>query len=200
MESKRLVICLTILVTVALACAVPGASTPSAVPEVLTDTPAPATASPSPAATTPAPVALAAAKCMPGVMAQPEVTMPPSAAPSFSRAIEFATTADPSKASYGFYQYYQETKQIYAIWTYANMAAGLTLRRELYRDNALVDTRQELWDFDQCAASGTIIEVAISDPLNGVPNGSYKLRLYINGEPQFTTSDVPRFDMLPAGT
>lgn len=203
MESRKVILCLAALVMAALACAAPGATAPSAVPATLTDTPAPATAFPPPNATLPAPAAPTAAKCLPGAKAQPAVTMPPTAAPGFSHTIDFATTADASMGTHGFYQVYQATKQVYAIWTYSNMAAGLTVRRDLYRDNAPVDTRQGPWDFEQCGASGTIIEVAISDPLNGLPDGRYELRLYINGEPQFTPLEDPSlrgFEMLPAGT
>ena len=140
---------------------------------------------------------------MPGVMALPTTTPPPADTPSFSHTIGFSQTPDPAQTSGEFYQYAQEIRTIYAIWTYSNMASGLQIHWDPNLNGTRWLTSEATWDFAQCGASGTIVELVASDPLKGLPDGNYNLDLYINDQPQFTTPDLPAyrsFGILPPET
>jgi hypothetical protein len=167
-----------------MACTAPGANalasdTPAA-PQVIvvTATTVPATSAPpgAPSATISAPTSA------------PAPTLPPATPPSFSHTINFAETADVSKATRSFHQ---GTTTIYALWAYSNMTDGLIFRRDWYRDGTLWKTKEDVWSLAKYGANGTVTFISIYDMQKGLPNGHYELKLYINNQPQFSTSDDP---------
>ena len=46
------------------------------------------------------------------------------------------------------------TKQVYAVWNYMNMRAGMTVKREWYLNGQLWLTREEEWDFAKYGEHG----------------------------------------------
>ena len=76
------------------------------------------------------------------------------------------------------------TKQVFAIWTYQNMRAGLTIKREWYLDGKIWLTREEPWDFAKYGASGIMQDVSIYDTEVGLDSGAYQLRVYIDNVQQ----------------
>lgn len=74
--------------------------------------------------------------------------------------------------------------RICAIWDYANMRAGLKIRRIWYLDGQEWISRDEVWDYNKYGASGTIQDVCIFDENTGLQIGQYDLVLLINGVPQ----------------
>jgi hypothetical protein len=76
------------------------------------------------------------------------------------------------------------TRQVYAVWDYQNMRAGLNIRRDWYFNNELWITREELWDFSKYGANGTIKDISVFDLDVGLGSGDYRLELYIDMQPQ----------------
>src|SRR5574341_977934 len=99
-----------------------------------------------------------------------------SAAPALAPT---ATALPPAAEPAGIFA--AGTQEIYALITYGNMAEGMVFRREWYRDNSLWLEREEAWDFARYGASGTRTDISIYDFDNGLPEGRYQLRLYIDG-------------------
>jgi hypothetical protein len=101
--------------------------------------------------------------------------------PFFAPTVRFSSgTGQPESRAFS-----APTKQVYAIWEYTNMQPGLVVRREWLLNGQPWLVREEAWDFAKYGASGTASDISIYDFDNGLPAGSYELRLYINGKPQF---------------
>lgn len=108
-------------------------------------------------------------------------TVTPDLTPSFGPNIRFSEGAGkPELRSFA-----PKTRQVFASWEYANMREGLTVRREWYLNGQLWLARDETWDFAKYGANGTIADVSIYDLDVGLPSGTFQLRLFINGQPQF---------------
>jgi photosystem II stability/assembly factor-like uncharacterized protein len=138
----------------------------------------------APAATATAQPSLA----QPTVKVQPLVltAAPPAPTPFFGPNIRFSEgPGKPELRSFA-----PKTRQIYAIWDYANMHEGLVVLREWYLNGELWLSREEPWDFDKYGANGAITDVSIYDYDAGLPSGDYQLRMYIDGQPQFTASQT----------
>lgn len=89
------------------------------------------------------------------------VSLEPDGIPGQSR---FATGAD----------------QLFAIWHYQNMRAGLRVRREWYLDGQLWLAREEPWDFVKYGERGIIRDISIYDFDVGLPAGVYQLVIFID--------------------
>ena len=72
------------------------------------------------------------------------------------------------------------TKEIFVIWNYQNMHAGLMVKREWYLDGQVWLTREEPWDFAKYGTSGIMRDVSIHDFETGLGSGAYQLRIYID--------------------
>ena len=72
------------------------------------------------------------------------------------------------------------TKQVFAVWHYQNMRAGLTIKREWYLNGEPWLFREDLWDFEKYGAVGIMPDISIYDLDAGLPSGLYELRVYIN--------------------
>jgi len=110
-----------------------------------------------------------------------------------------------SASTVGLSSFPAGTKQVFAVWNYQNMRAGLTVKREWFLDGQPWLTREEAWDFVKYGASGTIRDISIFDFDAGLPSGVYQLRLYIdnalqpigvsvNGQPEMRV----KFEILPS--
>jgi len=108
-------------------------------------------------------------------------TATPNPAPSFSSDIRFSQeVGKPDARSFA-----PKILQVFASWDYANMRAGMNVRREWYLNGQLWLSREEAWDFAKYGANGTINDISIYDFETGLPSGNYQLRLFIDGQPQF---------------
>ena len=108
----------------------------------------------------------------------PRTPVPP--APRFT-SLRFSTqpdTEDPRRF------YVAGVTRICAVWDYANMRDGLTVRRVWYLNGQEWILRDEPWDFAKYGAAGTIQDVCIFDENTGLQAGQYDLALLINGVPQ----------------
>jgi photosystem II stability/assembly factor-like uncharacterized protein len=111
----------------------------------------------------------------------PSPTVPPDLVPSFSAKIRFSEeTGKPESTNFA-----PKTRQVFAIWDYANMREGLSIRREWHLNGQLWLAREEAWDYAKYGANGTLTDVSIYDLDLGLPSGIYELRLFIDGKPQF---------------
>jgi carboxypeptidase family protein len=72
------------------------------------------------------------------------------------------------------------TKQIFAVWHYQNMRAGLTIKREWYLNGQPWLFREDPWDFQKYGADGMMPDISIYDFEVGLPEGLYELRVYID--------------------
>jgi hypothetical protein len=79
-----------------------------------------------------------------------------------------------------------DTERIFAVWGYANMRPGLTVRREWHRDGDPWIIHEEEWDFEKYGERGEVTDVFVTVE-DGLESGSYRLYLYIDGQPQFMT-------------
>jgi hypothetical protein len=114
----------------------------------------------------------------PGFTESPRTPIPP--APRFS-TLRFSPqpdTEDPRRF------YVAGVPRICAVWDYANMRDGLTVRRVWYLNGQEWILRDEPWDFAKYGASGTIQDVCIFDENTGLQAGQYDLALLVNGVPQ----------------
>jgi len=76
------------------------------------------------------------------------------------------------------------TKQVFAIWHYQNMRAGLTVKREWHLDGKIWLMREEPWDFAEYGASGIMQDISIYDMEVGLPSGAYQLKVFIDNVQQ----------------
>ncbi len=105
---------------------------------------------------------------------------PVAPAPRFT-SLRFSTepnSVDPRRF------YVAGVTRICAVWDYANMRAGLTVRRIWYLNSQVWIQRDEPWDYNKYGAAGTIQDVCIFDENTGLQAGQYDLALLINGVPQ----------------
>ena len=129
----------------------------------------------------------------------PDVTSRPTRVvlkePSFSEEVRFYIEPDPEKSQRIFPP---GTRQIFAIWDYANMRSGTVVRREWYKDTKLWLVREVPWDFSRYGSNGTIADVTLFDFEKGLEPGLYWLRLYIDDVPQFeeTNRDTASFKLM----
>lgn len=101
--------------------------------------------------------------------------------PWFSPRIAYYIEPDPRRSQRMFPE---GTQQIFAIWDYSNMNPQSVIRREWYRDTELILVQEDLWDYARYGSSGTIADITIHDFENGLKEGFYSLRLFINGQEQ----------------
>ncbi len=113
---------------------------------------------------------------------------PTPSGPYFSHEIVFAVQPDPALASRTFSR---KMPQVYAMWRYSGMKAGLRVRRDWYQNGELYLERESDWDLAKYGASGVMFDTSIFDFANGLPSGHYELKLYIANQPQFSDEDAP---------
>lgn len=100
--------------------------------------------------------------------------------PTF-RAVLFSSQQEASQAQEVFPG---RIPQIYAIWSYANMREGMTIRRDWYFNGVRWLAREEPWDFAKYGADGVIKDISIYENEVGLDPGEYVLRLYIDDREQ----------------
>ena len=83
------------------------------------------------------------------------------------------------------------TKQIFAVWHYQNMRAGLTIKREWSLNGEPWLVREELWDFEKYGVAGVMPDISIYDLDAGLPSGLYELKVYINNVVQPIGTNTP---------
>jgi hypothetical protein len=96
------------------------------------------------------------------------------------------------------------TKEVFAIWTYQNMHAGVTIKREWYLNGKPWLLREEPWDFAKYGENGVVRDISIFETELSLPSGVYHLRVYIDNVVQpigRLTNDQPEtwlnFEILP---
>ncbi len=121
--------------------------------------------------------------------AQDQTALPGQPAPSFFNA-RFAS--DPNN-EFRQSSFPVRAPQIFGIWDYENMRAGLLVRREWYLDGKLWLAREEPWDFTKYGVNGMIRDISIYDFDTGLDSGVYQLRLYIDNiqQPIGSTATSP---------
>jgi hypothetical protein len=137
--------------------------------------------SPTPEISTPTPLNMPPTSTLIPTVAPlfPSITPPPTE-PQFFNA---KFTLDPNTSLYQNI-FPAKTKQIYAVWEYRNMRAGLVVRRDWYHNNVLWITREEPWDFAKYGASGTMRDISVYELDSGLSSGLYRFELYIDSQPQ----------------
>lgn len=135
----------------------------------------------TPMAPTPAPTAqvVVVSDELPTVPVPPVLPAftPSATEPVFYQAFVAATQS----AGVGQVRFPAGIKQIYAVWQYKNMRAGLTVRREWRLNGQVWLTREEPWDFAKYGESGTLRDISIYDLDAGLPSGKYQLSVAIDG-------------------
>ncbi len=110
--------------------------------------------------------------------------------PKFSNPAFYQTSLKPANCAPEYGDVFPaRILQVHAQWDYANMRAGLTIRREWYSNGKLWARYDEPWNFVKYGADGIIHDVPIYDLDAGLEPGDYELRLYINEEPQFDPAE-----------
>lgn len=149
-------------------------------------------ATPDAAATLVLPTAVAAPP-------QPTLIVPDSPVPAFYN-LRFATSADAAPQPY----FSQGTEQVFAVWDYANIPIGATVRRVWLLNGEPWLEREEAWTG---AASGTVQDVSIYDFTGGgLQPGKYEVLLYlgdallVNGRFWVNTASAPYSVPSPNGT
>lgn len=107
----------------------------------------------------------------------------PERTPLLGSYIPFTT--DPDGDQIDVRSFPAGTARIYALVYYQAMRDGLLFRREWYRNGVLWLVREEPWDFTKYGESGTITDLSIFTDNASLPSGTYELRLYLDGVPQF---------------
>jgi len=72
------------------------------------------------------------------------------------------------------------TKQVFAVWNYQNMKAGMTVSRRWFLNGHEWLTREEPWDFAKYGSNGTLHDVSIFDFTVGLDTGVFQLKLYVD--------------------
>lgn len=115
----------------------------------------------------------------------PQVESTSRSAPRFSNFVFYRTSLRPANCGDTYQKVFPaHILQVHARWDYANMQAGLSIRREWYNNGELWARYDEPWDFAKYGAQGTVNDVPIYDFDKGLPPGDYELRMYINDQPQ----------------
>ena len=79
------------------------------------------------------------------------------------------------------------TRQVFVAWEYRNMREGLKIRKVWYRNSQVWFIQDDQWDFKRYGSDGTIEDVTVYDFEKGLSEGTYWLRLYIDGIEQTST-------------
>ncbi len=104
--------------------------------------------------------------------------------PPVFRSLRFATEEE------GISQvtFLSGTQEIYALWDYAGITNGDTMRRVWYLNEELYVERREAWNFGKYGRSGTRNDVFMYDYVDGIDSGRWRVELYLNGELQVENS------------
>lgn len=195
--SHRILLVLIVLIASAIACNAPGdvAQEPTTAGPTSAD-PTSLQAAPTGSAATQAPTDGPVAAATQGATAPPPPTSAPGGSPTyFGSEIIFNDEQTGLRTSRKFAE---GTEEIFATWAYEGMKPGWTVRREWYLNGALWLEREEPWNFDRYGATGRMFDISIYDFELGLPLGQYELRLYVNGQPQFSGDAVLRsFEIVP---
>lgn len=152
-------------------------------------------------------------------ISSPTVTISPTAVPLSPTPAPFVGpafydaffTSDPERGSREAV-FPAMTKQVFAVWSYQNMRAGLHIKREWYLSGQLWFTHEEDWNFAQYGEGGVVQNVSLYDFDAGLPAGVYQLRIYIDnviqpigglvdGQPDTQiTFEIQPVTQLPAST
>ena len=132
---------------------------------------------------------------------QPAAFTPTTPNPVFYGAYVTSDLADTRAHA----QFPAGSKQIFAVWNFNNMHAGLTVKREWYLNDQLWLTREEPWDFTKYGASGIMQDISIHDFDAGLSSGKYKLSVSIDNIAQPIGKKIPEgsadgfleFEILP---
>lgn len=101
--------------------------------------------------------------------------------PTTSDPIFYAAyAASDSRSAVGQTAFPAGTKQVFTIWTYQNMHAGVNIKREWYRNGKPWLLREEPWDFEKYGEAGVIRDISIYEDEFSLPPGVYQLRIYID--------------------
>lgn len=137
------------------------------------------------------------------IISQTEAAPLPTLVPdAFFRHTFF--TLDPVNGA-GQWTFPAGTKQLFAVWEYQGMQAGMTVKREWLLNGKPWLTREEPWDFAKYGSNGMIRDISIYDNDLGLPSGAYQLSLYVNNIPQpigmnldGSAKNWTSFEILPA--
>jgi hypothetical protein len=177
--SRNVLIALSFLLIGVLACNAPSGGV--SVTEVLI-TAVPTSTTDAAAGSTPSAAPTTAPQPTQGPGDNPSfVPTPDTDDPVFYGPIQY--TNDPNSVI-GFNTIGHGVKQMWAIWHYANMREGLTVRRVWTKDGEVWIEKEEAWDFAKYGASGIVRDISIYDLDNGLESGTYLLTLYIDGVEQ----------------
>jgi len=96
------------------------------------------------------------------------------------------------------------TKEVFAIWTYQNMHAGVMIKREWFLNGKPWLLREGPWDFAKYGEDGVVRDIFIYEDVFSLPPGVYQLKIYIDNVSQPIgrfTGDQPEtwlnFEILP---
>lgn len=104
--------------------------------------------------------------------------------PTFTN-ITFTPSPDAPQPYVGQAVFPLSTSRVFALISYINMRDGLIVRREWYQNGKLWVEREEVWDTLKYGTQGVLDDVSIFSEGGGFRVGTYELRLFINGVPQF---------------
>lgn len=117
----------------------------------------------------------------PGTFASPSPTFTPTPAPAVFSNLRLSLQPE-AEQTQRFYA--AGVNRIYAVWDYANMRAGMTMKRVWRLDGEEWIVVEEDWDVDKYGQRGVMKGIAINDDENGLRPGEYSLSLLIDGEAQ----------------
>jgi hypothetical protein len=116
-----------------------------------------------------------------------------------------AYAASDSRSAVGQSAFPAGTKEVFAIWTYQNMHAGVNIKREWYLNGKPWLLREEPWDLAKYGEEGVIRDISIFETELSLPSGVYQLKVYIDNVRQpigRLTNDQPEtwlnFEILPS--
>lgn len=188
-KNRGIIFVLGMLVLAGLACNAPTAAqiTPTPIGQSAPTT----TVSSQPTATTPA------TQAAPATSPSQPTTPPQTGDPAFIGPVYFSD--QPSTVSQNT-AFPAGVEEIWAIWNYANMRDGVTVRRVWYKDGEVWVEREEKWNFAKYGANGTVTDISIYDRDHGLEPGKYELHLYIDGKEQYVSpSEGPASFLIYAG-
>lgn len=114
--------------------------------------------------------------------------------PAFTNFAFYRTSTRPASCGNTYQNIFPgRILQVHARWDYANMRAGLLIRREWYHNGTVWATYHETWDFAKYGEEGSINDMPIYDFDAGLEPGNYELRLYIDGQAQFSAESAVSF-------
>ncbi len=92
--------------------------------------------------------------------------------------LRFATTNNGTPAT----SFAAGTKEIFAIYDYANIPLQAQVRRVWSRNGAVVADRTDVWDFNKYGTSGIVRDVSLFDHTNGLASGTWTVTVEIVGQ------------------